>query len=104
MGLSTTKAQTDVLAERVRQVEAEHWVPGHDDQHDKGELGRAAACYVLTTAATFSPFKTPVNLIVEWLWPWDTMWWKPTDRRRNLVKAGALILAEIERLDRQKGE
>ena len=26
--------------------------------------------------------------------------WKPTDRRRDLVKAGALILAEIERLDR----
>ena len=27
-------------------------------------------------------------------------WWKPTDCRRDLVKAGALILAEIERLDR----
>lgn len=27
-------------------------------------------------------------------------WWKPKDRRRNLVKAGALIVAEIERLDR----
>jgi hypothetical protein len=30
-------------------------------------------------------------------------WWKPTNRRRDLVKAGALILAEIERLDRAAG-
>lgn len=34
------------------------------------------------------------------VWPWDESWWKPTNRRRDLVKAGALILAEIERLDR----
>lgn len=33
-------------------------------------------------------------------WPWHRVWWKPSTRRRNLVKAGALILAEIERLDR----
>jgi hypothetical protein len=31
-------------------------------------------------------------------WPWDKVWW-PSDRRRNLVKVGALILAEIERID-----
>ncbi|MEB3421767.1 hypothetical protein VK682_24660 [Salipiger manganoxidans] len=34
------------------------------------------------------------------LWPWDRKWWKPTTPRRDLVKAGALIVAEIERLDR----
>jgi hypothetical protein len=28
------------------------------------------------------------------------MWWKPKDRRRDLVRAAALIIAEIERLDR----
>ncbi|TIM14496.1 MAG: hypothetical protein E5Y67_12520 [Mesorhizobium sp.] len=33
-------------------------------------------------------------------WPWDASWWKPTARRRDLVKAGALIAAEIERIDR----
>ena len=27
-------------------------------------------------------------------------WFKPTTPRRDLVKAGALIIAEIERLDR----
>ncbi|HCE5729600.1 hypothetical protein ACP0KH_06585 [Pseudomonas aeruginosa] len=33
-------------------------------------------------------------------WPWDKDWWKPTSARRDLVKACALALAEIERLDR----
>lgn len=33
-------------------------------------------------------------------WPWNGRWWKPTNRRRDLIKAGALIVAEIERLDR----
>lgn len=27
------------------------------------------------------------------------MWWKPGNRRRCLVKAGALIAAEIDRMD-----
>jgi hypothetical protein len=38
--------------------------------------------------------------VLEWLWPWSVQWWKPKDRRRDLVRAGALIVAEIERLDR----
>lgn len=33
-------------------------------------------------------------------WPFHASWWKPTDHRRNLVKAGGFIIAEIERLDR----
>jgi hypothetical protein len=34
-------------------------------------------------------------------WPWDEKWWKPsTNPIRNLVKAGALIAAEIDRLQR----
>ena len=35
--------------------------------------------------------------------PWDGKGWQPTTYRRNLVKAGALIVAEIERLDRAAG-
>lgn len=93
-------AARDVIAERQRQVETEGWTPEHDDEHAKGEMARAAACYVLVAAATLAPLKTAARHVVEWLWPWDARWWKPTDRRRDLVKAGALIIAEIERLDR----
>ena len=62
--------------------------------HDRDELSAAAACY-----AYFGWVK-PSNGMAPTEWPWDAEWWKPTDRRRDLVKAGALILAEIERLDR----
>jgi hypothetical protein len=33
---------------------------------------------------------------------WDRDSWKPKDRRRNLVRAAALLIAEIERLDRRE--
>ena len=40
----------------------------------------------------------------EGWWPWDEKWWKPfPDPIRNLVKSAALIVAEIERLQRAKG-
>ena len=87
-----TSALKDVAAERRRQIESEGWTPAHDDEHSQGELAAAAVCYAFT--AVRSPH------FLGHLWPWDGSWWKPKDKRRNLVKAGALILAEIERLDR----
>lgn len=83
----------DVLAERKRQREKEGWSVAHDDCHTEGELAQAAACYA---------WCPPRPLEVKKAWPWGREWWKPTptDRRRELVKAGALIIAEIERLDR----
>lgn len=80
----------DIWAERIRQEGGEGWTPEHDDQHTHGELARAAMCYA-------DPLNGPG---VPYRWPWDRVWWKPTDRRRDLVKAGALIAAEIDRLDR----
>jgi hypothetical protein len=38
--------------------------------------------------------------LIDHVWPWSREWWQPKDRRRDLVRAGALIVAEIERLDR----
>ena len=88
-----TQAATDVLAERQRQISAEGWTPDHDDEHDDGSLAAAAACYALGGQAGEIP--------AGWPQSWDDSWWRPSaGERRNLVKAGALILAEIERLDR----
>lgn len=89
-----SEAARDVLAERRRQVEVEGWTPEHDDAHSAGEMARAAVCYALTDSRWRDVFDYR-----SW-WPWSTVWWKPTTRRRDLVKAGALILAEIERIDR----
>lgn len=92
------QAWLDVQAERRRQVEAEGWTPEHDDAHSHGQMARAAACYAL--AGSSAPNDGTAALLVSLAWPWDQQWWKPTSARRDLVKACALGLAEIERLDR----
>ena len=107
------KESRDALAaiaeERRRQIEVEGWDAAHDDAHSDGQLADAAACYAATVRAfceavfvgrAYQPMVTYRDL-----WPWADEWWKPKDRRRDLVRAGALIVAEIERLDRlENGE
>ncbi|MCV6567519.1 hypothetical protein [Pseudomonas aeruginosa] len=87
---SVPQAWIDVQAERRRQITAEGWTPEHDDLYCAAELPRAAAAYILNGANDEAPA----------IWPFVTKWWKPRDARSNYVRAGALILAEIERLDR----
>jgi len=93
-----SQATDDVLAERRRQVEAEGWTPTHDDTHRSAEMAIAGACYALNAADDSDG--PELRLTGAEIWPWADEWWKPSDPRRDLVKAGALILAEIERLDR----
>lgn len=100
-----TLAVKDVLEERLRQVSAEGWTPEHDDAHKGGQLAIAAACYAINAATliqrgTDALRKDYKSLSPGSCWPWDYKWWKPTNERRDLVKAAALILAEIERIDR----
>ena len=92
---TVTAAAADVLAERLRQVTAEGWTAERDDGYQNSELADAAACYAIH--AHNQGFSTPAH------WPWSQDWWKQRSPRRDLVKAGALILAEIERLDRAAG-
>jgi hypothetical protein len=87
----------DIAAERKRQIEVEGWTPEHDDGHIDGELAVAAACYAVDPRPLAA---AAMSEIFMRLWPRNTAWWKSTTRRRDLVKAGALIVAEIERLDR----
>lgn len=85
----------DVIAERHRQQSVEGWTPEHDNAYQNSELADAAACYAIH--AHNQGFSTPSH------WPWSPDWWKQSGARRDLVKAGALILAEIERIDRAAG-
>lgn len=94
-----------IAAERQRQVLKEGWTPEHDDKHVDDEMALAAACYA-------SPPGHPdgqrgyANLAVcPKSWPWRPKWWKPSPHRRTteLVKAGALIAAEIDRRERARG-
>lgn len=106
-----------IAAERERQVTAEGWTLEHDERHKAGQLADAAACLAATEPifvrreqseqnrrySVGTTFVTP--------WPHETHtgrgesfsgpWRRPeTDRIRDLVKAGALIAAEIDRLQR----
>lgn len=89
-GTEVPQAWLDVQSERRRQVESEGWTPEHDDLYCAAELPRAAAAYILNGANDEAPA----------IWPFSAKWWKPRDARSNYVRASALILAEIERLDR----
>ena len=87
-----SRAALDVLAERRRQVEIEGWTPEHDDRHDDGSLACAASCYASAAAGLAD---------AERDWPWDGGF-KPATPYDMLVKAGALVLAELERIDREE--
>lgn len=92
-----------IARERARQIEAEEFTAEHDAQHVQKELAAAAVSYLLdylgrVTAAAY-----------HWPKTWSLKWFKPTeDKVRQLTKAGALIAAEIDRLqeieDKAKGK
>ena len=95
-----------IRQERERQIKIEGWTPEHDDQHTGGEMINAAACYLsVAITAEVRPDATryycaPPRYGVAF-WSWADEWWKPSDDpRTNLVKAGALIAAELDRIAR----
>lgn len=90
----------DIALERRRQVETEGWAEGHDDHHDMGELALAGAAYAAHAASRFASADW-LRRSINTLWPWSKSWFKPRDARHDLVRAGALIVAEIDRLDRR---
>ncbi|HBO4794442.1 hypothetical protein IPC491_08760 [Pseudomonas aeruginosa] len=100
-GKEVPQAWLDVQAERLRQVEAEGWTPEHDDEHACDEIAAFACFYAMPPAARdWDASSTGYgDTLGEAILPegWEP---KTGDRRRDLVKACALALAEIERLDR----
>ncbi len=101
--LCPNQALLDIELERARQQLVEGWTPEHDDEHTNGEMVMAAAVYArcaVDESIHSSAIRRGAMRRPPMDWPWSPDWFKPTTRRRDLVKAGALIVAEIERLDR----
>ncbi len=94
-----------MLEERIRQINEEGFTPEADDAYTFAELSLAAAAYALP------PGKRPYQEAPS-CWPWSKSWWKGTpamgtakdidNRIREIIKSGALLLAELERLHRYK--
>jgi hypothetical protein len=96
-----------IAAERQRQIEQEGWTPEGDDTLVGGHLAIAAAVYAMPPdddlrLDTHQRVELPSGVVreVPYAWPFESAAFKPcpTDRVRELVKAGALIAAEIDRL------
>lgn len=99
VALLYTQAELDVISERRRQVAQERWTAEGDDEHRLGELACAAAAYAGYSAGRIDGCGRLMSDALRF-WPFAFHWWKPKDQRRDLVRAAALIIAEIERIDR----
>lgn len=109
--LTSSIVLRQIEEERERQVREEGFGPAHDDLHVAGELAAAAAAYAMRAGVWFAnggglltkltgTARKYTNIMAPDFWPWDPKWWKPRNPRRDLVRAAALIVAEIERIDR----
>lgn len=90
-----------IAAERKRQIEKEGWTADHDRQHVFGELALAAVCYAAPRKIYVREEDSDQTVYRD---PWPKTWSWGNDKRGQhdritaLVKAGALIAAEIDRL------
>ena len=82
----------ELYEERIRQIQT--WGNASDDAQVNGEIAQGAAAYVLNCPQIF---------------PHDGVFWNrngfktesAVGRRGQLIRAAAMIVAEIERLDRR---
>ncbi len=117
---STTAVVAEIAAERRRQVDVWDYTTDHDDEHEDGKIALAAICYA-TPVNIYRHQRLAEGHRFADPWPWEMRddrrvveegehaganyapppsAYTPTQRRRLLVKAAALMVAEIERLDR----
>lgn len=87
--LNRAQAVEDVLAERERQKSVEGFTELRDDEQERGQLRDAAVCIALGVYAS-----------LEFAWPFLDRSFERKSYRRDLVRATAVLIAEIERLDR----
>lgn len=94
-----TRAIQFIAVERQRQIDEERFTPERDrDVYDGGELAIAGACYAMEAAQQLSPYDGLGHDTTPPDWPWDPAWWKPKNPLRDLMRAGALIAAELDRM------
>jgi hypothetical protein len=107
--IQMSRGMEDVLDERTRQVFEEGWTQEHDDGHTDRSLAAAGATYAYLAAQTDEYAKhwsemgwAGCSVVSKFLWPrgWNLDYLKVKVARRMLVIAAALLIAEIDRIDR----
>jgi hypothetical protein len=94
-----TTAKEMIETERQRQVSEERYDSRHDDEARDGELLQAGICY-LNHARAPDDIREQFTTRRPLGWIWGAEYWKPKTRTRDMVRAGALFLAERDRLQR----
>lgn len=106
MSSLTSRGASKIWNERLRQQMpvkkgGEGYTERNDEQYEDGQLIMAAIAYCEESLLKGNG---------KWKWPgrrlgWDEFSFKPKDPISNLVRAGALIAAEIDRLlEKEQGE
>lgn len=93
-----------IADERARQISSEGWTAAHDAGHTRGELSAAAASYAMAACGQVRYNRESMaDITPPSQWPWEAEWWKLSDDPvRTLTKAGALIAAEIDRIQAKR--
>lgn len=86
----------EVATERAKQI-SKGFDASQDDRYTENELVLAATAYSINVAAPRHSVEVPYSF------PWAAQYFKPEGRRADLIKAVALLVAEIERMDRDDG-
>ena len=94
----------EITAERLRQIEVEGCTPAMDSGYVSNELLRAALVYAeperLFVERQTEDHRGSYTMFEPLRWPWQWHFLKRKSRREDLIRAAALLAAEIERLDR----
>lgn len=89
---------SEIILERFRQIEEYDYDASHDDTHRQGEIAAMAAAY--SQLSTDHENEAVQQHVQGELWPWDETMPRHHSRRDLLITAAALLVAEIERIDR----
>lgn len=96
-----------IAKERARQVVEEGFDAAHDAKYKHLELVRAGVSYACVPVIRgegreqnipAERVEEEIAIIPEEVWPWDVKWWKPGTDKQCLIKAGALIAAQLDKL------
>jgi len=92
----------EIASERAKQI-SKGYDSSHDDEHASEEIAAVAAWYAMPDVCrTWDLYDDSFGLTVgEAILPEDWATPEETDRRKQLIKAAALLVAEVERLDRE---
>lgn len=98
--LARRRSTVSVMTERLEQIFKHGYDQAHDNEHPLINLVLAASCYGgVAFSVLYGNSPLAAQRYYAPVWPWQPESFKPRDTRANLVKAAALLLAAIDRLD-----